>query len=51
MAAGFWFFALAYGASRLTHLFHQRRAWQTLDVVSGCIMLGMAGALCASWLL
>ena len=51
MAAGFWFFALAYGASRLTHLFHHRRAWQTLDVVSGCIMLGMAGALCASWLL
>ena len=51
LAAGLWFFALAYGASRLTHLFQHPRAWQTLDVVSGCIMLGMAGALCASWLL
>jgi L-lysine exporter family protein LysE/ArgO len=51
MAAGFWFFALAYGAGRLAHLFQQRRAWQTLDAVSGCIMLGMAGALCASWLI
>lgn len=51
LAAGLWFFALSYGASRLTHLFQQRRAWQTLDAVSGCIMLGMASALCASWLL
>jgi L-lysine exporter family protein LysE/ArgO len=51
LAAGLWFFALAYGASRLTHLFQRPRAWQTLDVVSGCIMLGMAGALCASWLM
>ena len=51
VASGLWFFALAYGASRLTHLFHHPRAWQTLDVVSGCIMLGMAGALCASQLM
>ncbi len=51
LAAGFWFFALAYGAGRLAHLFHQRRVWQTLDAVSGCIMLGMAAALGASWLM
>jgi L-lysine exporter family protein LysE/ArgO len=51
LAAGVWFFALVYGAGRLAHLFRQRRAWQTLDAVSGCIMLGMAGALGASWLM
>ncbi len=50
LAAGLWFFALTYGASRLAHLFHHPRAWQTLDVVSGCIMLGMAAALYASQL-
>ena len=50
LAAGLWFFALTYGASRFTHLFRHPRAWQSLDVVSGCVMLGMAGVLYASQL-
>ena len=48
LAAGIWFFALTYGASRFTHVLRHPRAWQSLDVVSGCVMLGMAGALYAS---
>ncbi len=45
MASALWFFTLTYGASRLTPLFHHRAAWRTLDVVSGCIMVGLAAAL------
>ena len=48
LTSGLWFFALAYGSGRLTQLFRHPRAWQTLDAVSGCIMVGMAGALCVS---
>jgi L-lysine exporter family protein LysE/ArgO len=48
LAAGIWFFALTYGASRFTDLLRHPRAWQSLDVVSGCVMLGMAGALYVS---
>jgi L-lysine exporter family protein LysE/ArgO len=47
LAAGLWFFALVYGASRLAHLFQQPHAWQTLDVISGCIMLCIVVAVSA----
>lgn len=42
LASALWFFALAYGASRLAPLFHHRAAWRTLDLVSGCVMVGLA---------
>ena len=42
LASALWFFTLTYGASRLTPLFHHRTAWRTLDLVSGCIMVGLA---------
>jgi L-lysine exporter family protein LysE/ArgO len=41
-ASAFWFFALTYGASRFAPLFRTRAAWRALDVVSGCLMLGIA---------
>lgn len=47
-ASCLWFFALTYGAGRLTPLFRHPAAWRTLDVVSGCIMLGLATSLSAS---
>ncbi len=48
LASALWFFTLTYGASRLAPLFHHRAAWRTLDVVSGCIMVGLAAALSAT---
>ena len=48
IASALWFFTLTYGASRLTPLFRHRAAWRTLDVVSGCIMVGLAAALSAT---
>jgi L-lysine exporter family protein LysE/ArgO len=48
LASALWFFTLTYGASRLTPLFRHRAAWRTLDVVSGCIMVGLAAALSAT---
>ncbi len=48
MASALWFFTLTYGASRLAPLFRHRAAWRTLDVVSGCIMVGLAAALSAT---
>lgn len=45
IASALWFFTLTYGASRLAPLFRHRAAWRTLDVVSGCIMVGLAAAL------
>ncbi len=45
LASALWFFTLTYGASRLAPLFHHRAAWRTLDLVSGCIMVGLATAL------
>ena len=37
-----WFFALAYGASRLAPLFSQAIAWRILDAVIGMVMWGIA---------
>lgn len=48
LASMFWFFTLTYGASKLTLLFRSPAAWRTLDVVSGCIMLGIASTLFCS---
>ncbi len=42
-ASGIWFFSLAYGASRLAPLLSTPRAWRRLDLVSGSIMMGIAG--------
>jgi len=44
-ASAFWFFTLTYGASKLALLFRSQVAWRTLDVISGCIMLGIAATL------
>ncbi len=48
LASGFWFFTLAYGASKLSPIFRSQAAWRTLDVISGCIMLGIATTIVAA---
>lgn len=48
VASGLWFFSLTYGSGRLAPLLHHPIAWRTLDLVSGCIMIGIAFALCAT---
>lgn len=48
LASAIWFFCLTYGASRLGPLLARPAAWRTLDAVSGCLMIGIAGALCAT---
>jgi L-lysine exporter family protein LysE/ArgO len=47
-ASAFWFFTLTYGASKLTLIFRSPTVWRTLDVISGCIMLGIASTLFAA---
>ncbi len=47
MASGFWFFTLTYGSSRFAPLFSHPVAWRMLDIVSGCIMVGLAISICA----
>ncbi len=42
LASTFWFFTLAYGAGKLSPIFRSPVAWRTLDIISGCIMLGIA---------
>lgn len=42
LASAFWFFTLAYGASKLSSVFRSQVVWRTLDGISGCIMLGIA---------
>ncbi len=37
-----WFFGLTYGASKLSPVFKNPRAWQILDALMGCIMIGIA---------
>lgn len=37
-----WFFSLTYGASKLSPLFKNPRAWQVLDSVMGCVMIAIA---------
>lgn len=39
LASAFWFFTLAFGASKLSPIFRSKVAWRMLDVISGCIML------------
>ncbi|MGE3318471.1 MAG: LysE/ArgO family amino acid transporter [Candidatus Berkiella sp.] len=40
-----WFFGLTYGASTLSHVFRNPRAWQILDAVMGFVMLSIAYSL------
>lgn len=42
LASAFWFFILAYGAGKLSPIFRSQAGWRTLDIISGCIMLGTA---------
>lgn len=43
-----WFFALGYGARRLSPLFARPRAWQVLDGLIAAVMLGLATSLVLS---
>jgi L-lysine exporter family protein LysE/ArgO len=43
-----WFFALGYGARRLSPLFARPRAWQVLDGLIAAVMLGLAASLLLS---
>jgi L-lysine exporter family protein LysE/ArgO len=45
MASTVWFFTLSFGASKLTQMFRYQAAWRVLDVISGCIMIGIASTL------
>lgn len=51
LASAFWFFSLTFGASRLSPLFRHPAAGRTLDGVSGCIMIGIAGNMVAMHML
>ncbi len=42
MASFTWFFSLTYGASKLSPLFKNPRAWQVLDSIMGCVMIAIA---------
>ena len=42
LASILWFFSLAYGATHLTPLFRNPRAWQILDALVGVTMWGIA---------
>lgn len=44
-ASAVWFFSLAYGARLLAPLFARPVAWRVLDVLVGCVMWWIAGAL------
>ncbi|MDW5417505.1 MULTISPECIES: LysE/ArgO family amino acid transporter [unclassified Iodobacter] len=47
-AVGFsaiWFFSLAYGSSKLSHLFSSPKAWRILDIAIGFMMLAIAYSL------
>jgi len=45
LASLLWFFALAYGAARLTPLFRKPATWRVLDALIGCVMWAIAGSL------
>ena len=36
-----WFFSLTYGASMLSPVFRNPRAWQVLDTIMGFVMIGI----------
>ncbi len=48
VASALWFFTLTYGSGRLAPFLHHPIAWRTLDLVSGCMMIGIACSLCAT---
>ncbi len=48
LASCLWFFALTYGSSRLAPYLCRPIAWRALNIVSGCIMVGLAGSLSAT---
>jgi L-lysine exporter family protein LysE/ArgO len=48
LASAFWFFMLAYGASRLSTIFRSQMAWRTLDIISGFVMLSLAMTMLAA---
>lgn len=48
MASALWFFSLTYGASHLTPLFRRPITWRTFDLISGCLMMALAGSLLAT---
>lgn len=50
LASALWFFTLTYGASRLSFLFRHPSAWRTLDLISGCLMVGLAATLSSTQL-
>jgi L-lysine exporter family protein LysE/ArgO len=45
VASFVWFFGLTYGASMLSHVFRNPRAWQILDTIMGFVMLSIAYSL------
>jgi L-lysine exporter family protein LysE/ArgO len=45
VASFIWFFGLTYGASKLSHIFRNPRAWQILDTCMGLVMLSIAYSL------
>lgn len=45
IASFIWFFSLAYGASFLSVYFKNPRAWQILDTLMGCLMIGIGVSL------
>lgn len=47
IASFIWFFGLTYGASTLSHVFRNPRAWQILDTIMGFVMLSIAYSLVA----
>jgi L-lysine exporter family protein LysE/ArgO len=40
-ASAIWFFGLTYGASALSSVFRNPRAWQVFDFFTGCLMIGL----------
>ena len=45
LASFIWFFVLTYGASKMSSIFRSPIAWRTLDMVSGCLMVAIAGSI------
>jgi L-lysine exporter family protein LysE/ArgO len=48
LASCLWFFSLTYGSSRLQPLFRHSAVWRTLELISGCVMVGIAASLAAA---
>ncbi|MCB0184743.1 MAG: amino acid transporter [Caldilineaceae bacterium] len=50
MASALWFFIVTYGAGCLRSLLQSPTVWRALDIVSACVMLGIAISISASQL-